>query len=149
MNLRTFENSLELASIIFFLRIFGLMVGSYVSGKIAGESEKSNRRAGLTYITQAGVSLGLAKEIGSCLLRLIWQHNAVPIFPYIHTCAELMFPGWGAGFTTTIVTAVVASQFIGPALHKFAIRSMGEASTIAGTKGPFVSARFGVLMFCM
>lgn len=111
LQLDAFANALMLASTLFFVRIAGLFTAAYVAGRAGGDPEIYNRRAGFTYITQAGVSLGLAKQI------------------------QLMFPAWGAGFTTTIVTAVVASQIIGPPLHKAAIRSTGEAAVVAGSNG--------------
>jgi hypothetical protein len=100
----TFASAMGLSVVVFFTRIFGLFASSYLGGRLSGEKELFNRYAGFTYITQAGVAMGLAKQV--------------------HT----MFPGWGSNFATTIVTAVVFSQIMGPPLHKWALRGVGEAS---------------------
>jgi hypothetical protein len=44
-------------------RIVALFVGSYYGGIIAGESKEESKYSGFCYITQAGVTLGLAKEV--------------------------------------------------------------------------------------
>ncbi len=59
--------------------------------------------SGLSFITQAGVSLGLA---GIVMRR---------------------FPEWGAALATTIVAIISLNQIIGPVTFKFALNAVGEA----------------------
>ena len=57
----------------------------------------------MAYITQAGVGLGLAKEVA------------------------IEFPQFGNDFTTLMVAVIVLSQLAGPPFFKFAIRLVGES----------------------
>jgi hypothetical protein len=59
--------------------------------------------AGLSFITQAGISLGLAGIVMS------------------------RFPDWGAALATTIVAIIAVNQLIGPIAFKFALNRVGEA----------------------
>lgn len=104
LDFSTFASAMGLSVVVFFTRITGLFLSAYFGGRLSGEKPIFNVYAGFTYITQAGVAMGLAKQV--------------------HT----MFPGWGSNFATTIVTAVVFSQIMGPPLHKWALRRVGEAS---------------------
>ena len=64
--------------------------------------------SGISFITQAGVSLGLA----GIVMR--------------------SFPEWGAALATTIVAIVAVNQLIGPIAFKFALGTVGEARTTRG-----------------
>ena len=88
---------------IFLIRLLALFIGGYVGGKIAGDPAQFNRLTWMTYITQAGIGLGLAKEVA------------------------IEFPGLGSDFTTLMVAAIVLSQLAGPPFFKFAIRLVGES----------------------
>lgn len=91
------------ALIIVVVRMASIFVGAFVGGTLAREPRKHNRVAWMVYITQAGVGLGLAKEVG------------------------VEFPEWGAGFITLLVGVIVINQLIGPPLFKYAISRVGEA----------------------
>jgi Trk K+ transport system NAD-binding subunit/mannitol/fructose-specific phosphotransferase system IIA component (Ntr-type) len=54
------------------------------------------------YVTQAGVGLGLAKEVA------------------------VAFPDWGAAFATMMISVIVLNQLAGPPLFKWAIYLAGE-----------------------
>lgn len=99
--------SLLIALILFAVRLLGIFVGSFAGGLAAGDSTKHNRISWLAYVTQAGVGLGLAKEVA------------------------VEFPGWGDEFATLIIAIIVLSQIIGPPFFKWAIHRVGEAHTRA------------------
>ena len=87
-----------------------------------------NRIAWMGYITQAGIGLGLAKEVAD------------------------EFPRMGASFATIFISVIVVNQILGPPFFKFAIRKLGEAHDrgksepddvldvlILGIEGPSIS----------
>ena len=88
---------------IFLARLFGLFVGGYIGGLVAGDTPQFNRLTWMAYITQAGVGLGLAKEVA------------------------IEFPLLGNDFTTLMVAVIVISQLTGPPFFKYAIRLVGES----------------------
>lgn len=90
------------ALIIVVVRMGSIFVGALIGGTLAGEPRQHNRLAWMVYITQAGVGLGLAKEVG------------------------VEFPGWGAGFITLLVGIIVINQLIGPPFFKYAIGRVGK-----------------------
>ena len=63
----------------------------------------------MSYITQAGVGLGLATEVSG------------------------EFPTWGPEFATIIISVIVLNQFVGPPLFKWALTRVGEAHPKAPT----------------
>ena len=56
-------HAFAIALVLVISRIFALFLGSYAGGAIAGENKRHSSFAGFCYITQAGVTLGLAKEV--------------------------------------------------------------------------------------
>lgn len=92
-----------IALAIFGVRIISIFVGSMVGGVVAGEPAKHNRMRWMVMVTQAGVALGLAKEVG------------------------VEFGAWGEAFATTIIAVVVLNEIVGPILFKSAIVRVGEA----------------------
>ena len=98
-----------IALAIFVARVAGIFVASFAAGVIARDPMQYNRLSWMTYLTQAGVGLGLAKE------------------------AAVEYPGWGDGVAALIVSVIVLSQLIGPPFFKWAIGRTGEAHTRAPT----------------
>ncbi|HFQ94862.1 MAG TPA: potassium transporter TrkA [Anaerolineae bacterium] len=96
-----------IALALFLVRMAGIFLGSFSGGAIAGAPMKHNRVSWMAYMTQAGVGLGLAKEIG------------------------IEFPVLGADFATMIIAMIVFSQFVGPPLFKWAVNHVGESHTRA------------------
>ena len=94
---------LPVTLIIFAVRLLALFVGSYIGGAAAGDPAHFNRITWMAYITQAGIGLGLAKEVA------------------------ISFPELGNDFTTLMVAVIVISQLAGPPFFKFAIRLVGES----------------------
>lgn len=92
-----------IALALFSARLVGLFIGSFGGGVAAGDPMKHNRISWLAYITQAGVGLGLAKEVA------------------------VEFPGWGDAFAATIIAVIVLSQLVGPPVFKWAVTKVGEA----------------------
>lgn len=88
---------------IFAVRLLALFIGGYIGGAAAGDPPQFNRLTWMAYITQAGVGLGLAKEVA------------------------IEFPLLGTDFTTLMVAIIVISQLTGPPFFKFAIRLVGES----------------------
>lgn len=108
---------------LFAARIAGIFVSSFAGGVIAGDPMRFNRVSWMTFLTQAGVGLGLAKGVA----------------------AE--YPGWGDSAAAMIVSAIVLSELVGPPLFKWAISYVGEAHTPAPTpeyEGPRTAVIFGL-----
>jgi Kef-type K+ transport system membrane component KefB len=111
LDLRVMVQSFGFAAIIAALRAFCIFVGSSVGGRMAGVvpyTAPSNMMMWMCLLTQAGVSLGLASEVG------------------------MSFPEWGRSFQTAIIAIVLINQLIGPVLFKIAVRKMGEAGKATG-----------------
>ena len=92
-----------IALVIFLARIGSIFIGAFGSGVIAGDPMSHNRVSWMSYVTQAGVGLGLAKQVA------------------------VEFPEWGAAFATVIISVIVLNQVVGPPLSKWAINRVGEA----------------------
>ncbi|MCG8550841.1 MAG: cation:proton antiporter, partial [Desulfobacterales bacterium] len=96
-----------IALILFGVRIFAIFTGSFLGGCLAGIGAQNSRIYWMAFITQAGVGLGLAKEVG------------------------IEFPQWGPSFSTIIISVIVLNQIAGPPLFKLAIKRMKEDHTPA------------------
>jgi Kef-type K+ transport system membrane component KefB/Trk K+ transport system NAD-binding subunit len=99
----------KIALALFFIRIFARIIGSFVGGTVAGDPMRNNRVKWMAFITNAGVALGLAKEVA------------------------VEFPFLGSNFATLIISVVVLNQIIGPLTFKWAINHLGESRTKAQT----------------
>ncbi len=91
--------------ILFAVRLIGIFVGSYAGTLIARDRSPGNAYLGLGFVTQAGVSVGLAKEIG------------------------VEFSEWGAELATLSIGVIVLNQIVGPPMLKWAINRVGESHT--------------------
>lgn len=91
-----------IAAILFFVRMFSIFLGSYVGGTLAGEPALFRHNAWLGLITQAGIALGLAREVA------------------------VAFPQLGDAFATLIISVVVLNEIFGPLLLKYALRRVNE-----------------------
>jgi Kef-type K+ transport system membrane component KefB len=88
LNLYVMPEAFGMAAIVVLARIFSIFVGSSIGGCLAGQSKQHSLHMWMTMITQAGVSLGLASEVG------------------------MSYPGWGRHFQTSIIAIVVINQVI-------------------------------------
>jgi Trk K+ transport system NAD-binding subunit/Kef-type K+ transport system membrane component KefB/mannitol/fructose-specific phosphotransferase system IIA component (Ntr-type) len=92
-----------IALALFAVRLGAVFAGTFSAVILAGEPMKYNKIAWMCYITQAGVGLGLAKEVAG------------------------EFPQWGAAFATLVIAVIVLNQLVGPPLFKWALNFAGEA----------------------
>jgi Trk K+ transport system NAD-binding subunit/Kef-type K+ transport system membrane component KefB len=88
---------------LLLVRLLGIVVGSFLGGAVTGAPLRQNVILSMTFITQAGVSVGLAKEIG------------------------VEFPAWGNELATLAIAVIVVNQIIGPPFFKWALCLVGEA----------------------
>ncbi len=93
----------QIALILFLIRLLSIFIGSFAGGSIAGEPMKNNLVSWTAYVTQAGVGLGLAKEVAG------------------------EFPEFGLDFSTIIIAVIVLNQIVGPPLFKWVIHRVKEA----------------------
>ena len=96
---------------LFALRFLGIFMGAFLGGSLAGNSLKDNCVSWMAYITQAGVSLGLAKEV------------------------MVKFPVFGDSLGTVIIAVIVLNQLVGPPLFKLAIKLIKEDHPRADSSG--------------
>lgn len=91
-----------LAVLIVLLRFAGIQSSSWLGARLAGAGPLYRRRLGLTFITQAGVSLGLAKAVA------------------------IRFPDWGPAVATLAIASISINQLVGPVFFKSAFGAAGE-----------------------
>lgn len=96
-------NMIGIAFLLFGIRIFSIMVGSYLGGYLAREDRKITKNMWMGLITQAGIALGLAREVAS------------------------EFPTLGNAFATIIVSVVLLNEICGPLFLKYVLRHVGES----------------------
>jgi Kef-type K+ transport system membrane component KefB len=99
-----------IACLLVVVRFALIWLGSYAGAALAGDPPAFRRLAGLCYVTQAGVSLGLA---GIVVRR---------------------FPEWGGALATVIVAVIALNQLIGPILLEYALTAVGEARIRPGRR---------------
>lgn len=97
-----------IALILFGVRLVAIFFGALTGGAVAGDPMRFNRVAWMSFITQAGIGLGLAKEVA------------------------VEFPEWGREFSTMIIAVIVMNQIVGPPLFKWVLHIVGEAHVGAG-----------------
>ena len=109
----------QIALILFFIRLISIFIGSFAGGAIARDPLKHNTLGWMAYATQAGVGLGLAKEVA------------------------VEFPQFGLDFATIIIAVIVLNQITGPPLAKWVITHLGEShqrgkTTFDGMRDAFI-----------
>jgi len=92
-----------LAVVIVMARMAGLFGGSWMAGVISHDPPVFNRNAWMTYVTQAGVSIGLAQ------------------------IAARQFPEIGIYLNTVVLAIIAVNQIIGPITFKLALINTREA----------------------
>lgn len=95
--------TLPIAFLLFFVRMGGVFLGSYIGSSIAGATPQVKRLSWMAFITQAGIALGLAREVA------------------------VQFPDLGTSFATLIISVVVLNEVFGPLFLKSALKRVGEA----------------------
>ena len=105
-----------IALALFGVRLVAIIGGSVTGGFLAGDAMHKSKFGWMAYVTQAGVALGLAKEVA------------------------VEFPSFGDAFATMIIAVVVLNEIVGPILFKTAIMRSGEAHP-RGETAPFDGVR--------
>ncbi len=88
--------------LLFGARIISMIIASATGSLLAGDLPLFTRVSWMPYITQAGISMGLATIIGTT------------------------FPGWGAGLTTILISVIVLNEIVGPPLFKWVLNMVKE-----------------------
>lgn len=103
--------TLPVALALFAVRLLGIAIGAYVGSAVAGESSQVRRTSWMAFITQAGIALGLAREVA------------------------VQFPDLGDAFATLVISVVVINEVVGPLFLKAGLRRVGEANLPDGADG--------------
>lgn len=103
LDLSTLATTAGYAFSFFFLRAVGLVVAMVGVAVAFNSSIRTAALVAASLVTQAGVSLGLAGEVGR------------------------IFPGWGKAAETAIIGVVLVGQALGPLLCAWALQVSGEA----------------------
>ena len=93
----------RVALLLLVVRLVAIIVGTRVGGWIGGAPPNIRGRIWLGMLTQAGIGLGLSKQIA------------------------VDFPEWGGAFATTMIAVIVINQVFGPPPAKWVLRKLGEA----------------------
>ncbi len=104
LNFDSLQLCWPLATIIVVVRMVGLHGGSWLAGTISHDPPVFNRNAWMTYVTQAGVSIGLAQ------------------------IAARQFPEIGIHLNTVVLAIIAINQIVGPVIFKMALHNVGESS---------------------
>ncbi|MBN1551758.1 cation:proton antiporter [bacterium] len=102
LNINILKDTWHIAIIIVFLRLVYISIGSFIGGRLGNDPVKHSSLYGLSFITQAGVSFGLAKIL------------------------QREFPEWGSSLTTVLIASIIINQIIGPVLMKFSLDAVRE-----------------------
>ncbi|MBW2123832.1 MAG: cation:proton antiporter [Deltaproteobacteria bacterium] len=106
---QTWHVAISLAGV----RLVMIWLGAFLGGRLSGDPPTFYRNSWLAFVTQAGVSLGLAAIVAR------------------------RFPQWGVSFATIVVAVIAVNQLIGPVAFKLALARVGE--TRAGRRRPLPS----------
>eukprot|EP00736_Rhodelphis_marinus_P010603 Rmarinus@m.23023 len=102
LHLDVLLRSLSVVLLMFFARLAGLMIGASFGSTFAGWRPRLRKYAWMGFVTQAGFSMGLARE------------------------AALEFPEHSETLLTFIVGVIVMNEVVGPPLFNYAIVQLGE-----------------------
>jgi len=108
LEIEALRHTWQIACLLVAVRLVLVWLGSYAGAALAGDPPSFRKLSGLCYVTQAGVSLGLA---GIVVRR---------------------FPEWGGELATVIVAVIAINQLIGPILLEYALTAVGEARVRSG-----------------
>ncbi|MDJ0757474.1 MAG: cation:proton antiporter [Ardenticatenaceae bacterium] len=93
-----------IALALFVVRFLAVNLGGFVGSQMVGENSKFKQNIGLAMITQAGIALGLAREVA------------------------VEFPSLGDAFATMVISVVVINEVVGPLFLKYALQRVGETN---------------------
>lgn len=92
------------ALVLFFLRVFSIFIASYFGGVLSDEPKLHNRVSWMCYITQAGVGLGLTRQVSE------------------------NYADWGNSFATILISVIIINEILGPIFIKWALHIVKEAT---------------------
>lgn len=92
-----------IAVCIVFVRITAIFISSWLSGTLCREPVRQRNTAWMGYLTQAGVSIGLAQLIRN------------------------KYPEIGIYLTTVVLAVITINQIIGPITFKAVLNIVGES----------------------
>lgn len=119
LDLSVLRRTWGLALLVVGIRFAAIQAGAWLGARLAGAGPVYRRWLGMAFVTQAGVSLGLAKAV------------------------EARFPGWGAGVATLAVASISLNQLVGPVLFKQALTAAGETGGDGDARNGGGNARNG------
>jgi Kef-type K+ transport system membrane component KefB len=90
------------ALLVVAVRAALIWTAGWLGARFSGDPPAFRRMAGLSYVAQAGVSLGLAGVVAD------------------------RFPQWGGPLSATIIAVIAVNQVIGPVTFKIALGAVGE-----------------------
>lgn len=103
LDLQALRRTWAAALTLVLVRAGSILGAGWAGAAVAGDQSRGRRLYGCTFLTQAGISIGLALEV------------------------VRRFPEWGEAFATVVVAAISINQIIGPVAMKFALQRVGEA----------------------
>jgi Kef-type K+ transport system membrane component KefB len=103
LNLDALEKTWIWALVLVALRGAFIYAGAFLGGRLSADPKRFQQASGLGFLTQAGVSLGLAKLITE------------------------RFDSFGVELATLLVATIAINQLIGPVAFKQALNFVGEA----------------------
>lgn len=106
----TLVQTWHIALLLFAVRLLAITLGSLVGGVAAGEPWRLNRISWMGFVTQAGIGLGLAREVA------------------------VEFPEWGDVLATMMIAVIILNELVGPPLFKWALHMAGESHLRAGRR---------------
>jgi len=95
---------------LFLIRLLALFIGGYCGSYIAGRPPAERYMAWMGYITQAGVGMGLAKDVA------------------------ITFPAWGSGFASLMISVMFLNQLIGPICFRKTLILLNEVPAVHKTR---------------
>lgn len=96
-----------IALLLFFIRVGTIFLGSLAGGLISGDGLKQSSLSWMAYITQAGIGIGLTREVAE------------------------QFPAWGAAFATLFISIIIINQIIGPIFFRWSLYILKEVKPAA------------------
>lgn len=103
LDLRMLGQTWAVAVLLALGRGFFIWASAWLSGRISKNPPVFLQMEGLSYIAQAGVSLGLCGILAKS------------------------FPDWGPEAAVTVVAMIAINQFVGPITYQYALEKVGEA----------------------